>query len=189
MTDPAARLLYLDCDTGIDDALALAYLVATPSVDLRGVGTVSGNTDAATAARSTVDLLALLDRSDIPVAVGARDPLGSRFGGGTPAVHGTNGTGDVDLPRASAEPVAETADAMLLRLAHEHPGELHVLATGPLTNLARALRRDPALPGWSPASPSWAAPPWFPATGRRSPRPTSRTTPRRPPRCSPLRGT
>ncbi|MFC6258578.1 nucleoside hydrolase, partial [Kocuria oceani] len=84
MTDPAARLLYLDCDTGIDDAVALAYLVATPSVDLRGVGTVSGNTDATTAARSTVDLLALLDRSDIPVAVGARDPLRSRFGGGTP---------------------------------------------------------------------------------------------------------
>ncbi|GEO96888.1 hypothetical protein KTU01_30110 [Kocuria turfanensis] len=147
MTDPAARPLYMDCDTGIDDAVALAYLVATPSVDLRGIGTVSGNTDAGTAARSTVDLLALLDRSDIPVAVGARDPLRDRFGGGAPAVHGGNGTGDVELPRTAAEPVTEAADAMLIRLAHEHPGELHVLATGPLTNLARALRQDPALPG------------------------------------------
>lgn len=146
MADPDARPFYLDCDTGIDDAIALTYLMATPSVDLRGIGTVSGNTDAVTAARNTVDLLALLDRPDIPVAVGAQHPLSSRFGGGSPEVHGANGTGDVHLPRADAEPVTESADAMLIRLAHEHPGKLHVLAIGPLTNLARALRQDPALP-------------------------------------------
>ncbi|GAA1750012.1 PfkB family carbohydrate kinase [Kocuria aegyptia] len=146
MADPAARPVYLDCDTGIDDAIALAYLVATPSVELRGIGTVSGNTDAVTAARNTVDLLALLGRPDIPVAVGAQHPLGSRFGGGSPEVHGGSGTGGVQLPRAAAEPVAEPAEAMLIRLAHEHPGELHVVAIGPLTNLARALRQDPALP-------------------------------------------
>lgn len=146
MADPDARPFYLDCDTGIDDAIALTYLMATPSVDLRGIGTVSGNTDAVTAARNTVDLLALLNRSDIPVAVGAQHPLSGRSGGGSPEVHGTNGIGDVHLPGADAEPVTEAADAMLIRLAHEHPGELHVVAIGPLTNLARALRQDPALP-------------------------------------------
>ena len=93
MPEPEARPFYLDCDTGVDDALALTYLVATPSVDLRGVGTVSGNTDAVTAARNTVDLLALLDRPDIPVAVGAQHPLSGRFGGGSPDVHGANGIG------------------------------------------------------------------------------------------------
>src|SRR5690606_4937770 len=98
MPDPEAWPFYLDCDTGVDDALALTYLVATPSVDLRGVGTVSGNTDAVTAARNTVDLLALLDRPDIPVAVGAQHPLSGRFGGGSPDVHGANGIGDVRLP-------------------------------------------------------------------------------------------
>ncbi len=146
MADPEARPFYLDCDTGIDDALALTYLVATPSVDLRGIGTVSGNTDAVTAARNTLDLLALLDRPGTPVAVGAQHPLAGRSGGGAPEVHGTRGIGDVQLPRAAAAPVAEPAEAMLIRLAHEHPGELHVLATGPLTNLARALRQEPALP-------------------------------------------
>lgn len=146
MAAPDARLVYLDCDTGIDDAVALAYLVATPSVDLRGIGTVSGNTDAVTAARNTVDLLALLGRADIPVAVGAQHPLAGRFDGGAPAVHGSDGIGGVPLPRADTGPVAEAADALLIRLAHEHPGELHVVAVGPLTNLARALREDPALP-------------------------------------------
>ena len=72
--DPAtttdSRLpLYLDCDTGVDDALALAYLAATPAVDLLGVGSVSGNVDAATGARNTLDLLALLGRSR-PVLAG-----------------------------------------------------------------------------------------------------------------------
>lgn len=146
MTDSDARPFYLDCDTGIDDALALTYLLATPSVDLCGIGTVSGNTDAATAARNTVDLLALLDRPDIPVAVGAQHPLGGQFGGGSPHVHGANGVGNVELPRAAAEPVTESAAAMLIRLAHEHPGKLHVVAIGPLTNLAQALRQDPTLP-------------------------------------------
>ncbi len=146
MADPDARPFYLDCDTGIDDAVALTYLVATPSVDLRGVGTVSGNTDAVTAARNTVDLLALLDRPGVPVAIGAQHPLGGRSGGGSPEVHGAGGTGGVPLPRAGAGPVTESAEAMLIRLAHEHPGELQVVAIGPLTNLARALRQDPALP-------------------------------------------
>ena len=50
---------YLDCDTGIDDALALAYLLASPQADLRGIGTVSGNVSAAVGARNTLDLLHL----------------------------------------------------------------------------------------------------------------------------------
>ncbi|WP_181784539.1 nucleoside hydrolase, partial [Pseudonocardia pini] len=55
MTTP----VYLDCDTGIDDSLALLYLLRSPSVELVGIGTVSGNIDAATAARNTLDLVAL----------------------------------------------------------------------------------------------------------------------------------
>ncbi len=139
--------VYLDCDTGVDDALALAYLVASPSsAQLLGVGTVSGNTDAATAARNTLDLLALLRRPDVPVAVGAHDGLASPYDGGAARVHGDNGVGGVQLPRADAEPVDESAVDLLLRLARENAGRLHVIAVGPLTNLALALRAEPALP-------------------------------------------
>ncbi len=146
MTDPQSRPFYLDCDTGVDDALALTYLVATPSVDLRGIGTVSGNIDAVTAARNTLDLLARMGRSDIPVAVGAQHPLVGEYLGGAPEVHGVNGIGGVELPPAAAQPVAETAAGMLIRLARENPGQLRVVAIGPLTNLAEAIRQDPELP-------------------------------------------
>lgn len=135
---------YLDCDTGIDDALTLGVMVAL-GADLQGVGSVSGNLSAAGGARNTLDLLALMGRADVPVAVGAHDPIDDVFHGVADFVHGTNGIGEVELPRAG-EPVAESAAEMLVRLAHEHPGTLRVLAIGPMTNLALALELEPELP-------------------------------------------
>lgn len=135
---------YFDCDTGIDDALTLGLLVAE-GADLKGIGSVSGNLSAAGGARNTLDLMALMGRPDVPVAVGAHDPIGGVFGGGAEFVHGANGIGEVELPHVG-EPVAESAAAMLVRLAHEHPGTLRVLAVGPLTNLALALELEPELP-------------------------------------------
>jgi purine nucleosidase len=135
---------YFDCDTGIDDALTLGLLVAE-GADVKGIGSVSGNLAAAGGARNTLDLLAVMGRTDIPVAVGAHDPIGGVFGGGAAFVHGENGIGDVELPRAG-EPVAESAAVMLVRQAHEHEGALRVLAVGPLTNLALALELEPRLP-------------------------------------------
>jgi purine nucleosidase len=140
-------IFYLDCDTGIDDALALALLLATPDVDLAGIGTVSGNTAAGQAARNTLDLLALAGRDDIPVAVGSHHPLAGNFGGGAASVHGDNGIGGVELATAAREPIGRSAAELLVELARAHAGELHVVATGPLTNLALALRLEPRLPG------------------------------------------
>ncbi|MFT3834007.1 MAG: nucleoside hydrolase [Micropruina sp.] len=141
----APRPVYFDCDTGVDDALALVYLMASPEVSLAGIGTVSGNIDARRAARNTLDLLALGGRGDVPVAVGAMDPLTHSFDGGVPHIHGHNGVGEVELPPAERTPEAESAADMLVRLAHEHPGELDVIAIGPLTNLAVALKQDPSI--------------------------------------------
>lgn len=139
-------LIYLDCDPGIDDALAIGYLVAHPDVDLAMVGSVSGNTDAVTAAANARDLLRLFGRPDIPVAVGSIDFLTHPYSGGSPHVHGGNGIGEVELPRSGAAFASGSAAEELVRLAHDHPGELRVLAIGPLTNLALALQLDPGLP-------------------------------------------
>ena len=141
----APRPVYFDCDTGIDDALALVYLMASPEVSLAGIGTVSGNIDAKRAARNTLDLLELGGRGEVPVAVGAMDPLTHSFGGGAPHIHGHNGVGEVELPSAQRQPEAESAADMLVRLAHEYAGELDVIAIGPLTNLAVALKQDPSI--------------------------------------------
>jgi len=139
------RPVYFDCDTGIDDALALAYLMASPEIELAGIGSVSGNIDARTAARNTLDLLAMGGVHTVPVAVGAMDPLTHPFNGGVPHIHGHNGVGDVELPHTETRPVDESASDLLVRLANEHPGELNVIAVGPLTNLALALAQDPSI--------------------------------------------
>ncbi|GAA3343689.1 nucleoside hydrolase [Amorphoplanes nipponensis] len=138
--------VYLDCDTGVDDALALALLLGRPGTAVAGIGTVSGNTAAGQAARNTLDLLALAGRDDIPVAVGAHHPLAGTFGGGAARVHGGNGIGGVALPAAGRAPAAGDAVDLLLGLARRPVGGLRIVATGPLTNLALALRREPGLP-------------------------------------------
>jgi len=143
---PGPEPFLLDCDTGIDDTLALAWLLADPGADLVGVSTVSGNTTAAQAARNNLDLLALAGRSGIPVAVGAHNPLRGSFAGGAPHVHGSNGVGDVSLPRAATDPLEIPGPEFIVRTAREHAGRLRVLAIGPMTNLALALALEPDLP-------------------------------------------
>lgn len=145
MTGTHGRPVYFDCDTGIDDSMALLFLL-TSDVDVVGIGTVSGNVDSVRAARNTLDLLGMLGRKDVPVAVGAHDFLSSHYAGGVPHVHGDNGIGNVDLTR-DGEPIEGDAADLLLSLAYEYPGELEIIAVGPLTNLAIALQRDPELVG------------------------------------------
>jgi purine nucleosidase len=133
-------LLYLDCDTGIDDALAIGLLLAHDDVRLLGVGTVNGNTSAVQAAANTAGLLALAGREDVPVAAGVGEHRD-----GASHVHGDNGVGGVTLPPGLPHD-PRTAAGLLVDLAREHAGALHVLATGPCTNLAAALRAEPRLP-------------------------------------------
>ena len=143
---PQPRPIYLDCDTGIDDALALAFLLATPGIRLVGIGTVNGCVNPAIAAANTLSLLATAGREDVPVAVGAYEPVSGVSRRGATHMHGRNGIGDVLLPRSRRNPVEESATELLIRLAHEHPGRLEVITVGPLTNLAEALYLDPELP-------------------------------------------
>ncbi|MDF2666056.1 MAG: inosine-uridine nucleoside N-ribohydrolase [Microbacterium sp.] len=129
------RPILVDCDTGIDDALALAYLLAEPTVEIVGVTTVSGNTDAARAAANTLSLFELAGVDDIPVAVGAHDFRGRAYAGGAPHVHGEDGVGGIALTAAARAHDARAAVELIDHLAQRHP-DLTVLALGPLTNLA-----------------------------------------------------
>ncbi|MGB4778949.1 nucleoside hydrolase [Microbacterium sp.] len=137
--------IYFDTDLGIDDAMALAYLLTSPEAEIVGIGSVHGNVDAERAARNVLDFLSLAGRTDIEVAVGARDPLASPFDGGAPMVHGENGIGEVDLPSSPRAVADESAAEMLVRLAREYEGRLRVVAIGPFTNLALALAIDPGI--------------------------------------------
>ena len=141
-----ARPYLLDCDTGVDDALALFHLLSDPDVNLVGVTTVSGNTSAAQAADNTLRLLSLAGRTDVPVAIGAHHFRMAEFDGGVPHIHGDNGIGGVQLPESHVDPLAESGPEFIVRMAHEYPGELRLIAIGPLTNLALALELEPRLP-------------------------------------------
>lgn len=100
---------------------------------------------AAVGARNTLDLLALTGAASVPVAVGAHDPLAGSSGGGSPWVRGENGVGDIVLAPSAASVAVKSAAVMLVRLARTYPGTLRVVAIGPLTNIAEALRLEPAL--------------------------------------------
>jgi len=142
------RPVLIDCDTGLDDAVALLYLLGHPGLELVGASCVFGNVSAERAARNTAALLEQAGRAHVPVALGAAAPLAAPFEGGAPEVHGVDGMGDV----GSWEPSGALADGsgaeLIVRLARRHAGRLELVATAPLTNLALALRLEPRIAEW-----------------------------------------
>src|SRR5262245_55001337 len=139
---PIRRVL-VDTDIGIDDALALLYLAGRPDAEIVAVTSVFGNCAEEDAVRNIGYVKRLLNLS-VPVARGAAEPLSGtpRF---TRHAHGDDGLGDRGFDRPMPPVVNETAAELLVRMADERPGELDLLALGPLTNLALALRTDPEL--------------------------------------------
>jgi purine nucleosidase len=136
---PATIPTLLDTDIGddIDDALALGLLLASPEIDLRGVTTVFG--DAHTRARIVCRLLDAVGRRDIPVA------------SGRPAKEKPEAAGQMQYglrPGPAAQLVKEPAVDFLYRQLKAHPGELTLLAVGPLTNIAELLTRHPDCKPW-----------------------------------------
>lgn len=132
----------LDLDTGIDDALALAYVLGSPEAELVGVVCSYGNVTVETAARNTHVLLDLLGHPDIPVYLGADRPLCASAPFEPPAgvvrIHGADGLGNVgSLDRPYNTPAREADFARLAEVLYG--SQLYYVPTGPLTNLARAL--------------------------------------------------
>jgi purine nucleosidase len=143
-----ARKFILDGDYGVDDAMAALYLASESGIQILGVGSVHGNTTSESAARNAITVLDLAGLEEVPVAVGAGRPLVQPLAVRA-HVHGGDGLGGVaPVPTGSERPPAPTpAPDQLVELVRAHQGECTVLATGPLTNLALALRLDPAIAG------------------------------------------
>jgi purine nucleosidase len=142
---PEPLPVFADVDTGVDDAMALAYLLASADAELVGIASTAGNVPVDQVCRNNLDLLALCGASNIPVSRGSEHPLTAVLHTAEDT-HGPKGLGYADLPEAGGELTSYDAAEAWVRAAHERPGELIGLATGPLTNLALALREEPALP-------------------------------------------
>jgi purine nucleosidase len=141
-------LIVVDTDPGVDDAFALVGLLARArrgDCRVLGIGTVHGNLPPEPGADNALRITELLGM-DVPVAVGEAKPLvGPEMQSGQ-IVHGDDGLGGNAGPPPATRPSAESAAEQLVRLAEQHPGEITVLALGPLTNVAKALEIEPDLP-------------------------------------------
>jgi len=134
--------LIIDTDPGVDDAVAILMALAVPEIKILGLTTVGGNVPLARTTRNALALLQAAGRSDIPVAKGASRPLRGRFKY-APQFHGPGGLSH-RLPDPSVGPVTKGAVEFLYdQLTADEPGEVAVVALGPLTNIAQLLWERP----------------------------------------------
>jgi len=135
-----------DMDPGIDDALALILALKSPEVQVLGITTVAGNAPVEIASANARRVLECLDAGSIPVAMGAANPLNHPLEDAL-SHHGPDGLGNCGLPSPLTPLYPAKAWDFLARLVLDAPGELTLVATGPLTNLAYAFELHPELPG------------------------------------------
>lgn len=136
--------VFMDCDPGIDDASALLAAFYSPRIHLVGLSSVSGNVALKYTHKNLLRLVSFCDRTDIPVAKGAAQPL-VKAPCYAPEVHGEDGLCGIQLPDSPLSEVPEEAADFIYETALRHPHNLTLLATGPLTNVALALKRHPEL--------------------------------------------
>ncbi|MGV7717573.1 nucleoside hydrolase [Mycobacterium persicum] len=131
--------VFADVDTGIDDALALIYVLASADADLVGIASTGGNVGVDQVCANNLGLLELCRAPHIPVSKGADHPSRGN-------IHGPKGLGYAELPATDRGATGHDAATAWVHAAHNHRGDLIGLVTGPLTNLALALRAAPQLP-------------------------------------------
>jgi purine nucleosidase len=134
----------IDTDPGVDDAHAIMMAFAHPEAQIEALTTVAGNVSLAQTTANACTLLDVLGQ-DVPVYAGCSRALVARAPDAR-YFHGQDGLGDSGYPPSTRQVAGEHAVHALLRLANESPGELTLVALGPLTNLALATRLDPTLP-------------------------------------------
>ena len=144
----AKRKMILDLDTGVDDALAIAYALADPEVDLIGIVSSYGNNLLDVCAENSLKLLELLGHTDIPVFKGLPHSCTTDHFDVMQVskdIHGNNGIGDVELPTPSRALEEQSGVDFYIEAAHKYGKDLIIIPTGPMTNLAAALKKDPEI--------------------------------------------
>jgi len=140
----AAKRVILDTDPGIDDSLAILLALASPELELEAVTVTSGNCTAAQGVVNALGVLELAGAGQVPVAEGVGLPL-IRPLLTAPETHGDTGLGYARLPAPHRRPVGQHAVDLLIERIMAAPGEISLVAVAPLTNLAMAIRREPAI--------------------------------------------
>ena len=144
MSEPTTPLI-VDVDTGIDDSLALLYLMASPEAEILGITCTAGNVPARQVAINNLAWLELCRYPEVEVALGAEVPIIQPLMT-TEETHGPQGIGYAELPAPTRGLSPRHATQVWIDNARRRPGEITGLITGPLTNLALAVKIEPELP-------------------------------------------
>ena len=139
------KRLVIDTDPGVDDAHAILLAGSHPDAQIEAITTLSGNVSLANTTANACKILDVLNL-DVPIFAGANGALLEREHLDAQHVHGLDGLGDAGIPASGRVAEKEHAVHALIRMADENPGELTLVAIGPLTNVALGTRLDPDLP-------------------------------------------
>ena len=140
------KRILIDTDPGIDDSLAILLALASPELSLEGISVVHGNCSLEQATTNGLSVLELAQASLIPVAKGCELPLvqPSLL---APETHGNTGLGYAKLPGPRTKPTSMHGSDFLIEKILSNPGEFTLVAIGPLTNVALAIRKEPRIVG------------------------------------------
>jgi inosine-uridine nucleoside N-ribohydrolase len=136
--------IILDCDPGHDDAIAILLAAHHPEIELLAITTVAGNQSLQKTTHNALKVCSLANIRDVPVARGMVQPLvrPPRY---APDIHGESGMDGPDIPEPDIDPVAQHGVDLLIDLLLNSEGDITLVPTGPLTNIAAAMRREPAI--------------------------------------------
>ncbi|KAJ7565419.1 hypothetical protein O6H91_02G059600 [Diphasiastrum complanatum] len=141
------KKMIIDTDPGIDDAMAILLAFQSPELNVIGLTTTFGNVPTAVATRNALHLCELAGKEDVPVAQGLlttlRGVVKLRV---ADFVHGSDGLGNTNPPEPKQRPIDLSGPEFLVAKVQEFPGEVTVVALGPLTNIAKALELDSNFP-------------------------------------------
>ena len=136
------KKLILNCDPGTDDSVCIIMGLTHPGIDLLGITAESGNLPASKSCANALRILELMERPDIPVAKGMEHPLVREYPK-DPYSHGKDGLGNHFFPEPELKPDSRYAAQMIIDLVEQFPGEVTILSTAPLTNIALAFMLKP----------------------------------------------
>ncbi len=138
------KKIILDCDPGMDDSMAIVMAVKSPTLDVKAITTVNGNYPVDITAKNALKVLEMLGHTEIPVARGMAEPM-FRESPKDPFTHGKDGQAENDLPEPVTQLSQKHAVDMIIDLVNEYPGEIYIIATGPMSNIGMAMKKAPEI--------------------------------------------
>ena len=148
MTNTTRAKVIYDTDPGVDDAMALYYALAHPGIEVVGITTTFGNVTVAQAASNALYLTAIAGQAHIPVTRGVADPMVRQSQAKFDFIHGADGLGNLASRADTTNQLdARSSAQFIVDMARAQPGQITLVAVGPLGNVALALQLEPQLPG------------------------------------------